>query len=351
MAETYSDYLDRIRKGLSTGCGGANAGVIFAEARAHLAESIDELVARGMTRDAAEGTAMERFGDADAICAWYASVHRLPSVWRASRWPLLILAVFVLVRHYRLDVFHTHWGAFDSLSLSPVITLNVLLLLLAVACYRSKRFTSGVMLAALMAVSLIQIASLSAFAVREPGDRGYTYVSRASVKGELVNAGIRLPEAKRMVQIMLDGENVFASKTPSEGAESLHVAEGYLTPIYFEQLNPRTRAYINGRETTGIFPRYELARQFWVGQPSNPGETEPFYVTEARNQVAREERILTELPGLAAQPWTTNFRFFAANAAWEVTFFIGFALLADLLGGGLRLAVQRLKRPRGPLTA
>lgn len=355
MADTYSDYLEALRVGLKSGCGGAKTEQILAEAKAHLEEGIEELIERGLTRQAAEQTVMARFGDANAVCRWYAEQHRRPSVWRASRLPLLAIGVSVLFWNFQNEILPFHFLAhFGSL-----ICLNSLLAITIVLCFRSKRFTSGVICLAAAGFFAVLIACFSLLSVPLIGEHGTGVIARSSVESTVERAKKELARNEENLATFTDGKRAFTSSTePAGGVGRFHDSRGYLSPIYFQSLDPRFHAYLGEDETNGIFHTYREARNFWISQPSRmsiaTGKREIYYIADAADGVAQCRKTIQTLPTAFSLPLRDKMPAFVENAKFQAIFLLGFGLIADLSGGMLRMLaefIQKRRRSRGPLTS
>jgi len=348
------DYLQKLSETLTAQCGKEKSKTILAEVRDHLDQAIEELVGRGLSRQEAEKTAVSRFGDAAAVCRWYADQHRRPSVWRASRWPLVASAATTVLWHFQNDIFPSYFLA----KFGALIVINTMLALTAVLCYRSKRFTAGPITLSALGLFLLLVGSFCLFSVPIFGEYGYGVIARSSVDSEIERARQMLARSERNLQTFGQGQKVFASKTePKEGVGQFHDSRGYLTPIYFQTLDPRVHVYIDNKEVNGIVPTYKDARDFWIDQPSRvstaTGKSEIFYIAEATDEAADSRRLIRELPNAASLPLATKLPAFAGTAKWEAIFLLGFGLIADVTGGILRMLVETVqrRRNRGPLTS
>ncbi|HWA82786.1 MAG TPA: hypothetical protein VG820_05105 [Fimbriimonadaceae bacterium] len=352
MAEEYATYLERIQAGLRVGCGGAKTPLIFAEAQAHLEEGIEELVARGMTRPAAEETMMARFGDADSVCRWYAEQHRRPSVWRASRWPLVAIGVSLLFWRYQNEILPFHFLAhFGSL-----IVMNSLLAVTIVLCFRCKRFVSGVVVLFAIALFVLQATYNTLFSVPVHWEHGDGVIPRREIASTVRDAERRIAFNQQLLATYEEGQKAFQSKKePAGGVGRFHDGRGYLSPIYFQTQDPRVHVYFGDTEVNGIFGTYAEARNIWMDQPTQVSETtgkrEIYYVTNAADELARDRRLVRELPSADSLPFSEKFPIFIGSAKWPAYFSLGFGLIADISGGILRLLAEwvRRRRSRGPL--
>ena len=351
MAETLESYLARLCADLETTCGKRQAGVILAEAEAHLKESIEDLARRGMTVEAAEAAAMARFGDAASVCTWFAEVHRRPSVWRASRWPIAALALYYAQWHFGYLVAPiymvtvswafgvVHWSAFA---------------LLVYVCYRSKRFTFGVQALAIALFFIGQFVVFARLYVTIPADRGYALVTRADARREIAQAPAKRAEAEGRIALMEEGQRWFSSKSaPMDLPAVYRDSRGFRTPNYFEGLSGRSFTYVDGKLVDGVFEDYALARQFWGGLPESAilpspkhGPREPFYIGKLRDDIEKENRISSKGPALIAQPWTKNSSQYLLPMRYQLPYVLIVALFADSAAALLRRRVGPGRRRR-----
>ncbi|HVT12893.1 MAG TPA: permease prefix domain 1-containing protein [Fimbriimonadaceae bacterium] len=351
MAEDYPAYLERIQAGLRSVCGQAKTPAIFAEARAHLEEGIEELVARGMTRPAAEETIMARFGDADSVCRWYAEQHRRPSVWRASRWPMAAIGVSVLFWVYQNDIlplrFLAHFGS--------LIVMNTLLAVTIVLCFRCKRWISGVVVLASAAVYVVNVVWGCLSAVPVHWEHGDGLIARREIEPTMQNARKGIERNEFLKATFLEGYHAFQpEREPADGVGKFHTERGYLSPIYYQIQDPRVHVYFGDEESNGICVSYEEARNFWILQPSMyskaDGKSEPYYLAEAADELAQDRLLLRTLPVADQIPFREKFPVVLSSMRYMSFFLLGFGLIADVSGGILRTLAELVRRrSRGPL--
>lgn len=354
MAENYADYLERLRAGLKSGCGGGRTDLIFAEAKAHLDEGIEELVLTGMSRQAAEEAAVSRFGDADSVCKWYAEQHRRPSVWRASRWPLAgaFLGLFLwmfqgLILPVQLEI---HFGS--------LILLNSALALTIVLCFRCKRFVSGVIALAAGGLYVLMVSGFCLFSVPVRWQHGYGVVARWSADSTVKEARERIALHEQQLATFEDGRKAFTPAfEPPEGVGRFRDSRGYLTPIYYQTQDPRVHVYFGDQEVNGIFQTYKEARDMWIRQPdmfsTALGKSDIYYISETADELAQDRDIVRWMPTALTLPLSAKLPVFLQCATYAAYFLLGFGVIADLAGGMLRMVAQwvRQRRRPGPLTS
>lgn len=350
MAEALDGYLQRIEAGLKSGNCRREVDQVLAEARTHLEECVDELVARGLSRPAAEETAIARFGDAEAVCRWYAEVHRRPTMLRAALVPFGVLGLFLITEPI---VFSISVPAIVALRLGFI---NFFLIAMIVVCYRSGRFTLPVLAGGLGLCSLCFWIGFLIFSVPAPGDYGGFYpVSRSSVQSRIREAQAEVFKLDRELAVLEEGSRVFASPTPPADAGIFQDSNGsYRTPIYFElSNNPKLTVYVHGQRSDGVVREWRLARQYWGKQKASPWEVaehldvSPYvYVRGVIRDRRVQQKLVDDLPALAHQPWTQNVRPFALSALFMMYTPAFLAILGDTIGGCLRMLAQLLRRRR-----
>ncbi len=320
---------------------------ILAEAKAHLEEGIEELVGRGMTRQAAEETIMARFGAADAVCKWYAELHRRPSVWRASRWPLVALALLFLLMNLQAFVFH-----FDFLlGGGQLVLYNGMLAVTIVLCYRSKRFTSGVVALATGTLFLVTLTAFCFFSVPIKWEHGSSAVARWSVPSLINDAQARMVMNERQLADLESGRETFTPEhEPAEGVGMFHDSRGYWSSIFIEGRDARVRTFFGNREVNGIFPTYEEARHFWMSEPSRyseaTGNEEPAYLAGVKEELAQDRNIVLTAANAESLPFGVKLPVFVMTAWYPSIFLLGLGVIADISGGLLRMLVQLIRKLR-----
>lgn len=349
MADNYTDYLERLRAGLKSGCGGSKTDLIFAEAKAHLDEGIEELVLTGMSRQAAEEAAVSRFGDADSVCKWYAEQHRRPSVWRASRWPLVGTFLGLFLWMFQGLILPVQFlGNFGSL-----IMLNSALALTIVLCFRCKRFVSGVIALAAGGLYVLLVGFFCLFYVPVHWQHGYGVVARWSADSTVKEARERIALNEQQLATYEDGKKVFAPAVePPAGVGKFHDRRGYLTPIYYQTQDPRVHVYFGDQEVNGIFSTYKEARDIWIRQPNMfstaLGRNDIYYISETADELAQDRDIVRLMPTALTLPLSAKLPVFLQSGIYPAYFLLGFGVLADLAGGILRLLAEWVRQRRRP---
>ncbi len=359
MDDRFSLYLSELRRALTAECGSVKSEDLLKEAESHLSETVEELIAQGMSRTEARETAAAHFGEVRKVAAWYAAEHGKPSIWRACRWPLAMTILTVTWWNVQNEVipydFFYHIG--------HTLIIDALIIATGYACFRSRRITLGV--TALACVGLYALIFTNACLNWVP--------VKVPLRGEWVEYGIPKHEIQSTMQrsreiiardesarkVLEAGQRAFASKEePAGGVGQFHDSRGYLSQLYFEMQDPRVHEeFEGGFETNGIFASYGEARNFWVSQPSQycyaTRNSEIYYLASKYDEIYQQKALLAQLPTADRASLRKKMAVFSSESAFEPTFMFCIAAIADLSGAFVRLIIGLVRRRRrnGPIVA
>jgi hypothetical protein len=359
MAEAYAKYMAKLQSQLESKCGKVKTKQILAEARAHMDEGIEEMMGRGMSRPAAEEAAIARFGDTDSVCKWYAEQHQRPTVWRASRLPLVVIGASVIFWLFQdqimPDEFLMRFGSLYEflIRFRSLIVMSSLLALSILLCFRAKRFVSGVIAVSAAGLYGALILGYCLCSVPVKYDRAYGVIAKWGIADELKRVRTQAELDTRQLAVYREGQQVFAPKhEPPGGVGKFRDSRGYLSQIYFGQQDPRMHYILDGRPMSGIYSTYEEARNDWIDQPKRycaaTGRQEIFFVANLLDELAQFRRIEADLPVADSLSIREKLPAFEDDARFPALFFLGFGLIADIGGGVLRTLFEFIKRRRSP---
>lgn len=320
---------------------------ILAEARTHLEDEAAELTTQGMPREEAEEIALQRFGAVDQVKDWYLSAHRLPSIWRAALWPLVVLIAYVILTRY-LPIF-----MLPGYVSSMVFYINFTLLLMIWACYRAKRSTLVLTGPAIALYAVGYFIYFSAFCIPKPGEHGYGIVTRGSVEQHIQESRDDLKKAESTLAMLQQGRQVFQTEyEPVQVPPEFRTDNGYATPMYFQMRDfPILTVYLDGVPTKGMMTSWSEAREFWVDETSSldpiTHKEEPHYIASTDSRILANRRVIAELPALAKTTWRDHVSFYARVAAMNAFLPLYFAIAGDAFGALIRWARRTWRSRRG----
>ena len=351
MLKPLQTYLDSIEVALVKKCGRMKADDLMSEIRQHLEQTVTELINQGLTQEVAAEQATATFGDVDCVVRWYGRQHQRPSVWRASLWPIAALALVYVLRV---------WG-YDYLSFSFKSGFGLLgiayltLFLVAYACYRSRRFVSGVIV---LANSLLYFACAGYIATQcvplqwKFLDRTeiITY-PRASIPTEIQKAKQRLQFDEAQLATYQRGMKAFAASVePASGVGEFHDSKGYLSQIVIEKRKHNVVELENGIEVDGYCQTYKDARNYWINQPgifcATTGKKEIFYLAETLDEISQDRYLIANLPLACWKSFQQRLNASLDNAKFEAVYLLIVGLVADGLGGSVRIGIAWFRRRR-----
>lgn len=339
-------YLQELRLGLKGKVSRFKLNEIIEESRCHLDELIQESIARGMSRTEAEQMAITSFGGADEVRSWFLSAHQIPPLWKAARWPMLILALFVLLPlQLPFYLFRAPIGG-------TVVYINLVLALMIWACFKAKRSTIAATVPAVVLYSVGLFIYMTAFCVPRPGEHGEWVINRATATEHIRQAKIDLGKAERRLTLQEQGHELFKTEwEPVNVPAPFKNPEGYATPMYLELADYPTRwFYINGERSNGLEQTWAEARVYWEGEPTVPSPAATGTVTADIASTMRDiqvnQRVIAELPGLLKTKWQDHAALFARSAEMQGFLPLYFALVGDLLGAAIRLARKLIRAKR-----
>jgi hypothetical protein len=350
----YESYLESLRAGLARSACRSQAEAVFAEAKQHLDEGIEELVRRGMSQEAAERAAIDRFGEADAVCNWYAEVHQPTKLWHAARPSLTVLALLFLfaVALPKLGL------QFGVVGFGNLILLNCFFVAMAVAAFRAKRWViAPVIVGAAASCLLMFIVEMACFVPLPGRDNIYGAIPRWAVAKHLRFAQEEVRKSERLLAIFAEGQKMFARDAPPPGGAGIFQdpSGGYRAPFYFEmQSSPVLTVYLGSEKSDGVFKTWKEAAHFWRPQaPSKFATTarqrDPYpYSVSLRSDHDLYIRTVTELPRLAARPNLQQAGLFLTNLKYTAILLLVFAILPSAVGGVLRFLRPSFRRGSGP---
>ncbi|MDR3688968.1 MAG: permease prefix domain 1-containing protein [Fimbriimonas sp.] len=342
-------YLDELRSGLERDCGKRAARPILVEVRSHLSDGVEELLSQGLSREDAEERALTRFGHVDAVRKWYAEQHGRPSIWRASLWPLTTLAAILLLELFRTPIVLRTFLIPHSI----FVLAGIVIAVPTIACYCSRRFTSGVILLASGALFTLLLGSFCLFSIPISEEVDGGLIARWSIRDHIQDAKKDIAYQKWELARLDEGRRLFANpREPKGGLGTFKDSRGYVTWIYLQTQDPRFRETESVLGTRGIFATYQEARSVWLSESlvtdRVTGAREPFYVWDVREPIYREQRFLRDVGLAAALPLGAKIRYFAVDAQYLPTFVAQLGVTADLFGGLIRIVVLAWRRRRRP---
>lgn len=339
-------YLLELRNSLKGKVSRFKLNEIIEESRCHLEDLILESVALGMTRAEAEQVAIESFGEADQVRSWFLSAHQIPPLWKAARWPVVVLASFILLHNYL--PFFLLPGSVGS----PVVYINLTLGLMIWACIKAKRITLPATIPAVALYSIGLFIYMAAFCVPRPGEHGEWIINRATATSHIQQAKVDLAKAERRLDLQKEGHELFKTEwEPVNVPAPFKNPKGYATPMFFQAIDyPNVSFYINGERSEGLENTWEEARVYWKGQPltKSPIEGNPVTadIASTMRDIQTNKRVIAELPGLLKTKWQDHAALYARSAAMQGFLPLYFALVGDLLGAAIRLVRRLIKAKR-----
>ena len=339
-------YLQELKTSLKGKVSRFKLNEIIEESRCHLEDLILESVSRGMSRSEAEQLAITSFGEADQVRSWFLSAHQIPPLWKAARWPMLILLIFVLLHNHR--PFFLLPGSVGS----PVVYINLTLILMIWACFKAKRSTAAATIPAVARYSLGHFIFLAAFCVPRPGEHGYWAINRATATEHIRQAKIDVGNAERRLTLQQLGHELFKQEwEPVNVPAPFKNVEGYATPEYFQLMDyPKVSLYLNGELSNGLEQTWAEARVYWQGQPlsESPIQSNPVTadIASTMRDIQVNQRVIAELPGLLRTKWQDHAALYVRFAAMQGFLPLYFALVGDLLGAAIRLVTRLIKSKR-----
>lgn len=339
-------YLQELRLGLKGKVSRFKLNEIIDESRAHLEELILESVARGMSRTAAEQVATTSFGKPDEVRSWFLSAHQIPPLWKAARWSMLILALFILLP---LQLPFYLFGAPIG---GTVVYINLVLALMIWACFKAKRSTVAATVPAVVLYSVGLFVYMAAFCVPRPGQHSDWVINRATAAEHIRQAKIDLGKAEQRLILQERGHELFKTEwEPVNVPAPFKNPEGYATPMFFQAIDyPSVSFFVNGERSDGLEQTWAEARIYWQGQPLTKSPIEDKSVTadiaSTMRDIQVDQRMIAELPGLLKTNWQDHVSLYARYSAMQGFLPLYFALVGDLLGAAIRLARKLIKAKR-----
>lgn len=339
-------YLQELRTSLKGKVSRFKLNEIIEESRCHLEELILESVAQGKSRTEAEQVAIESFGEANQVRSWFLSAHQVPPLCKAARWPVVVLASFILLHNYL--PFFLLPGSVGS----PVVYINLTLGLMIWACIKAKRITLPATIPAVALYSIGLFIYMAAFCVPRPGEHGEWIINRATATSHIQQAKVDLPKAERRLDLQKQGHELFKTEwEPVNVPAPFKNAEGYATPMLLQAMDyPNVRFYVNGERSSGLEQTWGDAREYWQGQPLTESPLEGELVTADIASTMRDiqvnQRVIDELPGLLKAKWQDHAALYAQTAAMQGFLPLYFALVGDLIGAAIRLVRKLIKAKR-----